>query len=218
MTPIRMVEGLPQQGERPVVLVAAQWPADVPTAKVRAMARDWAALGLTGIVCDHEAAADAARRAGLVAVVPPALLSDAPHLVGSSDRHVTATTSADAFVAALAGERFVLGEFDVVLPLAMLLAVADAELPWQPLPDQGEWRLAQAGELIAAFSAEGGDVQVAVASGQSIHWFDPVDGEPVAISTPEPFDRHTVRVPAGTPMALLIAPSRFQPADVDAVE
>jgi len=217
MTPIRMVDGLPHQGEQPVVLVAAHWPDNVPDIKARGLAREWAEQGLTGIVCPHELAADVARRAGLLAIVPTALSGDAPHLVEASPDHRVVATVDEAFAAALAGERFILGELDAVAALAAFLAVADADEPWQPAPAQGDWLLARAGGLGAAYGPAGGDVQVAVKPGQSIHWFHPLDGAPVAINTPEPDDLHTVRVAAGTPMALLMAPSRFVAADIDAL-
>lgn len=216
MTPVRLADGLPQRGEQPVVLVAARWPQNVPNAKARGLAGEWAALGLTGIACEDAVAADMARRAGLLAVVPAELAGDAPHLLAAAAEHGVAETVAQAFELALGGARFVVGELDEVAPLAMVLAVADADAPWRPLPSRPGWQMARAGDLLLAFGADGGDVEIAVRAGQSIHWFDPADGSPLAISTPEPDDQHTVRVPPGTPMALLVAPSRFVAAEVDA--
>lgn len=216
MAPIKLVDGWPLRQDQPVTLLAAALPPDLNAAQLRGVAHEWAAAGLGALLGDDPQTADAARRAGLLAL--PLAADGTPRLADAAAPFIVAADSLTAIAAVLDGARFLAGDFETMALTADFLALAAADEPWQPQPAVDGWQLSRAGEVLAALGPAGGPIELPVAPGHSIHWFDPLQGLLLGLATPGPEPTQTVMAPAGTPLALVVAPSRYQPDRTDAFD
>ncbi|HAZ62791.1 MAG TPA: hypothetical protein DCZ72_04165, partial [Armatimonadetes bacterium] len=172
--------------------------------------------GLGALLGDDPQTTDAARRAGLLAL--PLAADGTPQLADIAAPFIAAADSLSAIAAVLDGARFLAGDFETMALTADFLALAAADEPWRPQPAVDGWQLSRAGEVLAALGPAGGPIDLPVAPGQSIHWFDPLQGLLLGLATPEPDPQHAIMAPAGAPLAVVVAPSRYQPDRTDAFD
>jgi hypothetical protein len=222
---VSFADGRAVEKGRPVVVVAATWQPVASAAKARAQARELAELGLRGLWVPSETAAsdidtalDAARRAGLAALVADQAPA-APHVLASARRSVELVTdSATAFSALCSGCTLVAGPLAAVRGLARFVNLADDAAQWAPRLGQGSWRLTGAGDELAGFSPRGEPLTLAIPAHEpplALHWIEPETGDILGLVTPEPGAGHVLE-PHGAASAFYLGPNRWQPDESDA--
>lgn len=156
---------------------------------------------------------DAARRAGLAALLPGDQLADEPHALAIDDPLVAvADDPVAAFEALFDGATVIVGAEDAAYALRDFLRLTDDAAAWEPLESQGNWRFRGTERERAALAPAGGDVRLEIARDfeGAIHWIDPEDGTLVAAVRATPGEPHEVRVDDGVPMLLYLGPNRYE--------
>ena len=214
MSPVRLVDGRACRGGEPVVLIAPWWTPPATAVRARAQAREAAEAGFTALAVTEDApvAADAARRAGLLLLVDGPC-EPQPHVIAMPPEAARVGSVAAAYAALFASQPVLVGAADDLDGVARFVQLCGSPTALVAAAPQDPWLVAAGVDEMAAFTADGGVLELMVAAGQRLHWVDPYTGDILAIDTPHPDENCTVSVPAGEPMAVYLGPGRYQADD-----
>ncbi len=214
--PVTFEAGLPLAGGRPIVVVAVEPPRPRTPPRLRLAVRELAEDGFTGVWLpperaeEVEAVADAARRAGLAAVLP-APAAGAHVLLAEPAAVTVAERPEEAYTALMAGRRVIAGTDEAVGGLRAFLALATNPAGWQPLPAPAGWSRRGGGDESGWYGRGPVTLTPTDRPGLALHWVLPATGEVLGLVAVAPGEELELRWPEDEELALYLGPSRYRP-------